>query len=359
MIEGKIGDYTIIDSLGKGGFGSVWKARSDDGQQVAIKVLNPHALKSERVVKKFFNEAMILAKLDHPHICKLHEFFPNGDNFCIVMEFIEGTDLRTILKQIRVPFGLAHKIARQALSGFQYAHENRILHRDIKPGNIMVDTGSNCKIMDFGIAKISSTASHDTAAGMLSVHYVPPERFDRTRGIDVRSDIYSLGLVFYEMFAGRRPFHASETSQIMYAHLNEDPEPPAAFAKRLPDNINRAILRALEKDPEDRFADFRQFAEALDLGDRIVPEESRTDEMTGEMRFPETPRADTRDTRDDTGGRSEVLELTPPAGFFSDTDFPVHGLLSDRRIRPEVPGPRSRRNRPSGRPGRAPALDRI
>jgi len=165
-------------------------------------------LDNQKVVKKFFHEAMILAKLDHPGITRLLEFFPDGNNYAIVMEYVEGVELKRILQQQKgyLPFEIAMKIARQALDAFQYALENGILHRDIKPGNIMIDNNGNAKIMDFGIAKMSSTASHDTAASMLSVHYTAPERFDQSREVDARSDIYSLGLVFYEMFAGRRPF---------------------------------------------------------------------------------------------------------------------------------------------------------
>lgn len=269
MIGQEMGDYVITKSLGKGGFGSVWKAETKDRTNVALKVLNPQVLENEKVVRKFFHEAMILAKLDHPNICKLLEFFPDGGNYAIVMEYVEGTELKDILKQHPgpLPLGQAFNIAKQALEAFQYAHENGILHRDIKPANIMVAKNGAAKIMDFGIAKMASTASHDTAASMLSIHYVPPERFDKSTEIDVRSDIYSLALVFYEMFAGRRPFTATETSEIMFCHLNEIPEPPDKFAKEIPPKVSRAISKALEKNPAERFKDFREFGEAMGTAD--------------------------------------------------------------------------------------------
>ncbi len=286
MINKKMGDYLITKSLGKGGFGSVWEAVSSDGTTVALKILNPQLLQNEKVVRKFFHEAMILARLDHPNICKLLEFFPDGDNYVIVMEFVQGVELKTLLSQHKgpLPFEQAYKIAKQTLDAFQYAHENGVLHRDIKPGNIMVDENDNAKIMDFGIAKMSSTASHDTALSMLSVRYVPPERFDRNKEIDARSDIYSLALVFYEMFAGRKPFSATESSEIMFSHLNEIPEPPKKYSINLPDEINQAILKALEKNPDDRFMDFREFSKALDIDEKTY------DEATVIVHFDEPPR---------------------------------------------------------------------
>ena len=265
MIDQELGDYIINKSLGKGGFGSVWRAKSHDNTSVALKILNPQVLENEKVVRKFFHEAMILAKLDHKNICKLLEFFPDGGNYAIVMEYVEGTELKDIIRQQKAPLPVAQafNIAKQSLEAFQYAHENGILHRDIKPANIMISKGGEVKIMDFGIAKMASTASHDTAASMLSIHYVPPERFDKSTDIDVRSDIYSLGLVFYEMFAGRRPFVATETSEIMFCHLNEIPEPPSKFSSDIPQKVSKAISKALEKKQSDRFKDFLEFSDAL------------------------------------------------------------------------------------------------
>jgi serine/threonine protein kinase len=269
MAEERIGDYEIISSLGRGGFGTVYKAKASNGSMVALKVLNPQVLDNQKVVKKFFHEAMILAKLDHPNICRLIEFFPDAQNYAIVMEYVEGTELKELLQQQPnglLPFDKAFRIAKQSLSAFQYANENGILHRDIKPANIMINKEGNIKIMDFGIAKVAGAATHDTAASMLSIHYTPPERFDPSRVVDTRSDIYSLGLVFYELFAGKRPFDVDETSQIMFWHLNEIPEPPETFVSGLPKEVSLAIEKALEKDPDDRFQDFKEFDDALGAG---------------------------------------------------------------------------------------------
>ncbi|MBC8392574.1 MAG: protein kinase [Deltaproteobacteria bacterium] len=273
----KLGDYEILSSLGKGGFGNVWKARSWDDKPVAVKVLNPQVLENEKVVRKFFHEASILSMLDHPNICRFIEFFPDGNNYCLAMEFIEGDELKKIIQQQEdpIPIDQAYEIAMQTLDVFQYMYEHGILYRDICPANIMIDRDGIPKIFDFSIGKLPQTVSHDTASSMLRIHYCPPERFDPKRVVDVRSDIYSLGLVFYEMFTGRRPFNATETSQIMFCHLNEIPEPPSSWGGGLSPDIDKAILKALEKDPDDRFNDFMEFKKAIDPTGTYLPKTPR------------------------------------------------------------------------------------
>lgn len=261
-----IGDYEIISLLGRGGFGTVYKAQASDGTVVAIKVLNPKALEDKTIVNKFFHEAIIMARLDHPFIAKLLDFFLDEDNYAIVMEYIDGTPLDEVLSEHEngLPFDTAFQLSRQILDAFQYALEHGILHRDIKPANIMIDTNGDCKIMDFGVAKMVSAASHGTASFILSLRYIPPERFDPSNEIDARSDIYSLGCVFYEMFTGRMVFEVSEMEASMHHHLNVLPEPPVDHVPGLAPEINQAILKSLEKNPDDRFNDFYEYKEAIE-----------------------------------------------------------------------------------------------
>ena len=277
-MEGKkVGDYDILSKLGTGGFGTVWKAKAHDGTPVAMKILNPQALDNERVVKKFFHEAMILAKLDHKNITRLMEFFPDGSNYAIAMEYVEGITLKDFIKENKrkVPYEQALNVAAQTLRAFQYANENGIIHRDIKPGNIMIDKNNTVKIMDFGIARISTTASHETASQMLSIQYAAPERFQKGAEIDSRSDIYSLGIVFYELFTGIQPFTGDETFKIIYGHINEAPEPPTKHSDTISEEVNQAILKALEKKPEDRFQTCREFSEAIEPGESILDDVTR------------------------------------------------------------------------------------
>ncbi|MCG6892567.1 MAG: serine/threonine-protein kinase [Desulfobacteraceae bacterium] len=260
----KVGSYAIVELIGRGGFGSVWKATDARGRDVAVKFLNPDFLDNERAVRKFFHEAIILSRLTHPNITRFIDFFPENNNYVIVMDYIDGADLKSLLKRQSGPLPLtsAAVVAEQVLDAFHYAQQQQILHRDIKPENIMIDSQGNAKIMDFGIAKMSSAATQNTAAFMISTHYTPPERFDRNATVDMRSDIYSLGLVFYELFTGRHPFDATSPSDIIFAHMNEIPDPPEQYAD-VPHRISQAILKALEKDPEDRYQDFAQFKKSM------------------------------------------------------------------------------------------------
>jgi serine/threonine protein kinase len=259
-----IGRYEASTKLGKGGFGSVWKAKDPKGETVAIKLLNPENLKDERAVRKFFHEAIILSHLTHPNITRFIDFFPKDKNYAIVMDFIEGSDIKALLLKHKgpLPFDTACKIAHQTLDTFQFAHEKGILHRDIKPENIMLDTEGNVKIMDFGIAKMSSAETQKTAFTMISPLYTPPERFDHSSEVTVRSDIYALGIVFYEIFTGKHPIDATSPSKIIYAHLNQLFDPPDQIAA-VPPAMSRAILKALEKDPEERFQNFAEFKQHM------------------------------------------------------------------------------------------------
>lgn len=265
MVKEKIGNYELVGSLGRGSFGSVYKAVTNDGDLVAVKILNPQLLYNRKAVDDFFNEARILSKLDHPNICKFIDFFPYGPDYTIVMEYVDGADLKELMSlesNYPLPFEKASRIAGQCLTAFQYAYEKGILHMDIKPSNIIIDKNGNSIILDFGIATISGDAK---ASRVQSVSYSSPERFNREGSADIRSDIYSLGMVFYELFTGRRPFDANNTLQIQSWHQHEIPASPDIYNPALSPNIAAAIKTALEKEPVNRFHDFLEFKEAMAL----------------------------------------------------------------------------------------------
>lgn len=271
--ESKIGNYEVIQLLGRGGFGSVWKCKDSSGNPVAVKLLNPDALENERAVRKFFHEAIILSRLDHPNICRFIDFFPHEENYAIVMDFVQGTDLKEMLKEQKAPLELqmACRIAAQVLDAFDYAHHQQVMHRDIKPENIILDLNNQARIMDFGIAKLSSSETQHTSAYMISPAYTAPERFDVNNKVDYPSDIYSLGLAFYEVFTGTHPFKVSSPAEMIFAHLNTLPPPPADIVQ-VPKRISDAILKSLEKDPKDRFKSFAEFKIAMFGETAKVPE---------------------------------------------------------------------------------------
>jgi serine/threonine protein kinase len=274
----QIGNYQVTTLLGRGGFGSVWKGTDSAGNPVAVKLLNPDALENERAVRKFFHEAIILSKMNHPNICRFIDFFPHEENYAIVMDFVTGTDLKEMLKEQEgtLPFNMACRIASQTLDAFHYAHQQQVMHRDIKPENIILDLDNQVRIMDFGIAKLSSSETQHTSAYMISPAYTAPERFDVNQKVDYPSDIYSLGLAFYELFAGTHPFKVSSPAEMIFAHLNALPTAPAELVE-IPRVISDAILKALEKDPKDRFKSFSEFKEAM-FGKEDQPSEAAAPE---------------------------------------------------------------------------------
>ncbi len=270
MVKDKIDKYELLGSLGIGGFGNVYKALSDDGSIVALKKLSPHLLNKPEVISKFFHEAKILSELNHPNICMLLEFFTVGPDCTIVMEYIDGIDLNDLMLKKpdnRIPFEQSLNIANQCLDALQYAYERGVLHRDIKPSNIMIDKKGKSTVMDFGIATIIGDASHNRESGILSPAYSPPERFSKEKKADIRSEIYSLGMVFYEIFTGRKPFNVTDRLEIELWHKKETPTPVNRINPSLSPRIADAISSALEKKQENRFNNFLEFRNAMGLED--------------------------------------------------------------------------------------------
>jgi eukaryotic-like serine/threonine-protein kinase len=262
----KIGRYDLTGSLGRGGFGSVYKAKTGDENIYALKILNTLLVNNPDIVTLFLNEAAILSKLDHTNICKFIEYFPHGPEYVIVMEYIDGMDLKELMQlhpSNLIPFERARVIASECLGAFQYAYEKGILHRDIKPSNIMIDSTGRSILMDFGTAvEFTGKITPDTGKN-ISASYCAPERFKGQDKYDIRSDIYSLGMVLYELFTGRLPFDRDSIPEIQSWHLKEIPPPADSYNTSLPSAITGAIKIALEKAPEKRFNDFMEFKKAL------------------------------------------------------------------------------------------------
>jgi len=262
-----ISDYTVLDELGSGGFGTVYKARHvKSGELAAVKILKQKFVKSEKVKEGIIREALVMAKLEHPNICHVKDFAIHkdgrGENYCIIMEFLDGKPLDEFIEDNGlIPPERATPIFLQILAGIGYAHQRGIVHRDIKPQNIMIMEGDLVKVMDFGIAKVIESTPVMDSLSAVSFGYVAPERILR-QPVDRRSDIYSLGMVFYQILTGRLPFEINDFEDLR-KHVAEPPQSPLAFYPYMPEVLAGLVLKAIEKDPEKRFQSCEEFAISL------------------------------------------------------------------------------------------------
>ena len=268
MIGQIIGNiYQIVDKLGEGGMGSVYKGLDLNLQRpVAIKVLRPDLANNPALVERFHSEAITLAKLNHPNIATLYSFIPQDKQFFMIMEFVAGETLATLIARGAINYKEAIPLFCQALEGIGQAHRAGIIHRDIKPANLMVmaeDFGEKkIKVMDFGIARILGTNRLTNPGGLVgTLHYMSPEQI-KGQDIDTRSDIYALGIVLYEMLTGKLPFDANSEYALLDMHVKQPPPPLHLVKPDIPLLIEDAVLKAMAKSPDERFqtvGEFRSF----------------------------------------------------------------------------------------------------
>ncbi|HSD44932.1 MAG TPA: protein kinase [Burkholderiales bacterium] len=262
----RIGKYEIVGELGKGGMGVVYKGHDPViRRDVALKVirkrdLDPHD--AEHVLERFKREAQAAGNLSHPNIVAIYEYGEDDESAFIAMECVVGRSLRDhLVAGYRPELKVFPEILVQMLEGLEYSHSRGVIHRDIKPGNILISEMGAAKISDFGIARLE--ASHLTMMGEVlgTPYYMAPEQFDGHRA-DETSDVYSAAVIVYEVLTGRRPFEG-QGAALMKKVLEIDPPPPSALEPRLAKAIDRVLLKALSKRPEQRFRSARQFLEAL------------------------------------------------------------------------------------------------
>ena len=241
--------YEIVEKIGQGGMATVYKAKDKTlNRYVAVKVLKDEYANDEEFIRKFQIEAQSAAALSHPNIVSIYDVANEDNIHYIVMELIEGKTLKDIINEKgKLPWQEACKIASQIASGLSVAHKNHIIHRDIKPHNIVMTKENIAKITDFGIAKaVSSSTINANSNSLGSVHYFSPEH---ARGgyTDEKSDIYSLGVVLYEMVTGKLPFDGDTAVSIAMKHLKDDPEEPISIVPDIPKGVNDIILKAMQK----------------------------------------------------------------------------------------------------------------
>jgi eukaryotic-like serine/threonine-protein kinase len=259
-----VGEYKIVRVLGRGGLGAVYEAIHLISQRAeAMKVMLPEQTGTPDMKERFRREIQLLASLNHPHIAGLHNAFYFEDQLIMIMELVEGEDLRTRSRNARIPLPQLMNFAQQVLAALDYAHARGVVHRDIKPANIMVSPAGLVKVLDFGIA-ISEGSVELTKAGSLigSPLHMSPEQI-RGEKATQQSDIYSLGVTLYELIAGRPPLNGGTTYELMMAHLNRTPTLLIELRPEIPARLSDIIAKALEKEPAKRFATAAEFLDAL------------------------------------------------------------------------------------------------
>src|SRR5919106_1600982 len=257
--------YEVQTTLGRGGMAQVYRATDRVlGRAVAVKILSRRFSSDEKFVARFRREAQASAGLNHPHVVSVFDTGSHDGVHYIVMEYVEGETLGALLaRDGPLPPDRAGRIAADVAAALESAHQKGLVHRDVKPGNVMIDHDGRVKVVDFGIARAAADDTL-TQTGLVlgTAAYLSPEQA-RGDKVDARSDIYSLGCVLYEMMTGRTPFVADSSVAMAYSHVNEEPRPPSEKRPEVPPELDAVVMRALEKEPSQRFASAAEMRAAL------------------------------------------------------------------------------------------------
>lgn len=266
----RVGDYRITGVLGAGGCGEVYRAEHTITKRVeALKVLSPGRLHSPEEEQRFLREIQLHASLAHPNIASVHNAFSTKSGLVLVMELVEGETLEAKLQRGRVPLQTGIEYVLQVLAALGCAHASSVLHRDVKPGNIVIAPNGTVKLTDFGLAR-QAAEPHVTQTGTPagSPYYMSPEQIHGVAVLDARSDVYSTGAVLYEVATGSRPFQGESAFEVMQAHVECAPPAPIMLNPAIGAALNQVILKALAKDPGQRFQSAAEFRDALEKARR-------------------------------------------------------------------------------------------
>ncbi|MEO6732574.1 MAG: protein kinase [Ferruginibacter sp.] len=265
MIGERIHCYEINAHLGQGGMGNVYQATDTMlGREVALKMLHPQLTIESQFLERFKKEARVLARLLHPNIAVIYNFIEQGNNHFMVMEYVEGVSLDELLKKYRtIPAEFVVPVFIQALEGLHHAHKKNIFHRDIKPSNLMITPDGTLKLMDFGIAKVAGEQKMTQVNRIVgTIEFMAPELIEG-KDASVASDIYSMGTTLYELISGKLPFESDTDFNLMQAILKKRVISPEKLNASIPKKLNDIVLKAMDKNPANRYADARAFQQAL------------------------------------------------------------------------------------------------
>ncbi len=257
IIGENVGPYRLIEKLGKGGMATVFKAYHPSlDRYVAIKALHPAFMEHPGFIDRFEREAKVVAKLDHPNIVPIYDFNEYEDRPYLVLKYIRGETLKARLDKSKLTYKESRHIFRVISSALAYAHQEGVLHRDVKPSNVLLEKSGGTFLADFGLARITET-SQTTLSGQMMMgtpHYISPEQAKGLGGLDSRTDIYSLGIMMYELLVGEVPYQADTPFSVIHDHIYSPLPLPCDINPDLNEEIQRALLKALAKNKEDRYA---------------------------------------------------------------------------------------------------------